>query len=155
MAATEVRRPKARVPRGARIFGYLLAIAIHAALIWFVNVAPGWRWLPFLTEDFGQLLGLVTLSLLLGAIVNLAFLVADPPWAKQLGEALTGAVSFVVLLQLARIFPFELGAGWAAWETPLRVLLWLGCIGTAIAVVAQLGAFLGGLVGDGREQDGG
>jgi hypothetical protein len=138
------RRPR-RAPRSARIFGYLLSIGINAGVLWFVTVAPGWRWLPFLTEDFRLVVGLVSLSLVAGIAVNLWYLVSDPIWAKQLGDALTAALAFVVLLQLLRIFPFDLG-GWANWETALRFFLGLGCVGSAIGVIAQLASLVRDLV---------
>jgi hypothetical protein len=146
-AGDRTRRPSRRAPRGARVFGYLLALAINTALLWVVNVTPGWRWLPVLTEDFRQVVGLVTLSLLAGVAVNLWYLVSDPVWAKQLGDALTGAVAFLVMLQLIRVFPFALGT-WAGWEPALWVFLWLGCIGSAFGVVAQLASLVRSLVDD-------
>jgi hypothetical protein len=135
----EPRQKQPRAPRGARMVGYLLAIAINAAFIWFVNVAPGWRWLPFLSEDFSRVAGLVTLSFVISVLVNLVYLGLDPPWLKRLGDALTAAVAVVVMYQLFRIFPFDFGQQWAGWETPVRVLLGLGSAGAAIAVIANLG----------------
>jgi hypothetical protein len=132
------RQAKPRAPRRARVLGYLVAVAINVAFIWLVNVAPGWRWLPFLTGDFSRVVGLVTLSFVISAAVNLVYVALDPLWMKRLGDALTTAVGFVVMLQLFQIFPFDFGAQWAGWETPFRVLLGLGCLGAAIGVLANL-----------------
>lgn len=133
------RRSAPRRPaRSARIVGYTVAVAINLALLWAVNVAPGWRWVPVLTEDFSAVVGFVSISLLVGAGVNLLYLGVDPPWLKRLGDAATSAIAVIVLVLLVRVFPFALRGAWAAWETPLRVLLVLIAIGTAISVVANL-----------------
>jgi hypothetical protein len=120
-----------------RRVGYVVGAAVNALLVWLVNVEPGWRWLPFLREDFTAVLGWVNVSLAVGVMVNLVYVAADPLWLKRLGDAVTAAFAFMVLLRLTTAFPFDLG-GWAGWETSLRVLLVLGCVGTAIGVVASL-----------------
>lgn len=142
MTTTEVRpsspQAKARAPRGARVAGYLVAVAIDVALMWVINVAPGWRWLPFVTEDFSRVVGLVSLSLVISFLINLAYVAFDPPWAKRLGDAITAALSVVVMLQLFRIFPFDFGPAWAWLHTPFRLVLATGCVSAAIGVIANL-----------------
>jgi hypothetical protein len=135
---TETRsEPKPRPPRAARVFGYGLAAAINAALIWIVNVAPGWRWVPFLSEEFASVLGLVTLSLLVGLLLNLAYVAYDPQWFRHLGEAASAGIASVVLLQLFRVFPFDLGT-WTWVPGPLRIVLVIACVATAIGALANL-----------------
>lgn len=132
------RKAARRPSRGARVIGYAIAVAINLVLLWAVNVTPGWRWLPFLTEDFSAVVGFVSISLLAGAAVNLVYLGYDPHWLKRLGDAATGVIAVVVLVLLLRVFPFSLGPAWAGWETPLRIVLVLATVGTAISVVANL-----------------
>lgn len=136
---TSQPRPAARRPaRSARVVGYAIAVAINLALVWAVNVSPGWRWVPFLTEDFTAVVGFVSISLLVGAGVNLVYLGYDPPWLKRLGDATTGAIAVIVLVLLYRVFPFSLGPTWAGWQMPLRIVLLLVTAGTAISVIANL-----------------
>jgi hypothetical protein len=143
MTTTELRpsppRAKPRPPRGARVVGYLIAAAINVALLWFVIVTPGWRWLPFLTEDFSRVVGLVSLSFVIAVLINLVYVAVDPVWMKRLGDAITTAVGFVVMLLLLQVFPFDFGSQWAWVHTALRVFLILGCVGAAIGVIANLG----------------
>jgi hypothetical protein len=134
----EPPQTKPRPPRGARTLGYLVAVAINVVFIWLVNVAPGWRWLPMLSEDFSRVVGLVTLSLVISGVVNLVYVALDPVWMKRLGDAVTTAVAVVVLFQLFRVFPFDFGPQWAWWETPFRVVLAVGCAGAVIGVIANL-----------------
>jgi hypothetical protein len=142
MTTTELRTASSparrRAPRGARVVGYLVAAAINAAFIWFLNVSPGWRWVAFLTEDFSRVVGVVSLSLMISLLINLVYLAVDPLWIKRLGDAVTAAVAVVVMLQLFQVFPFDFGSGWDWAHTVLRVFLAFGCIGAAIGVLANL-----------------
>jgi hypothetical protein len=127
-----------RPHRGARVVGYLVAVAINAGLIWVVNAVPGWRSLPLLSGEFSRVLGIVTISFMVGLAINLLFVVYDPPWVKRLGDALTTGVTVVVMLQLVTVFPFDFGSRWGAWEAPFRVFLVLGCVGAVIGVISNL-----------------
>ncbi len=151
MVATSSRdvRPRAARPSPAsRRFGYLLGAGINAVLIWVVNVAPGWWWVPFLTEEFGRVVWLITLSLLVGVAVNLGQMAFDPPWARRLGDTVTAAFGVIIFWRLWSIFPFELSPGWSGWTTPLRVVLLLATIGIAIGLLASFAQFLWLLSGD-------
>jgi hypothetical protein len=137
VTVTETKGTTRRPPRGARRFGYLIGAAVNLLLLWVVTVNPGWRWVPFLTEDFVEVVGLVIVSLLVGTAVNLLYLAADPRWLRHLGEAATAAIACVILARMWAIFPIDLG-GWSGWETTVRVLIALACIGTGIGAFANL-----------------
>jgi len=140
--------PPRRPSRSARRAGYLLSVAINLVLIWLVNVEPGWEALAFLTAEFSRVVGFVNLSLLVGAVVNLGYVLADPQWAKRLGDAVTAAIALGVLLQLLTVFPFDLGADRSGWETALRTVLALACVGTAIGIIASLAQLLRSIIDD-------
>jgi hypothetical protein len=137
---TRAQRPgtRPRPHRGARVVGYLVAVAINAGLIWVITAVPGWRSLPLLSEEFSRVLGIVTLSLMIAVAINLLFVAYDPPWVKRLGDAVTTGVTVVVLLQLVTVFPFDFGSRWGAWEAPFRVFLLVGCVGALIGVISNL-----------------
>ena len=143
--------PGSLSPNGASVarrFGYLLGASINAGMIWLVNVTPGWWWVPFLTEEFGQVVWLITASLLVGVAVNLGQMAFDPPWARRLGDTISAAFAVVILQRLWSIFPFDLDPGWVGWTTPLRVTLLLVTIATAIGLVASCAQCLHLLVRD-------
>lgn len=134
----QARQPARRPPAGARRLGYLISVTINVGLVWFVNVAPGWRWLPFLSEDFTVVLGVLNAALVVGVAVNLAFVVADPPVLRRLGDAVTAAFAAAVLYRLAAVFPFDFVQRWSWLQGPLRVALVLATLGTAVAVIVNV-----------------
>jgi hypothetical protein len=121
-----------------RRVGYTLAAAANAALLYLVNGWPGWQAVSFLTEDTGQVLGLVNLSLAVGLAANLVYLAHDGPRTESLGELVTTGVGLAVLVRLWQVFPFDF-AGWSLdWSWLVRVLLGVGIVGSVIAIAVQL-----------------
>ena len=122
----------------ARRFGYLVAAAANLLLLFLVLVWPGWAALPFLTEEFTQVVGLLSASLVVGAVANLVYVVADPPWVRSLGQLVVSAFSLAVTVRLLQVFPFDF-SGWSFNPTWLvRLLLWLGVLGTIVGMLTEL-----------------
>lgn len=139
------RRPPApsrRPPVAARRVGYLIAAGIHVALLYLVNVSPGWEAVPFLTEDTSQVLGLVNVSLVAGLVCNLIYVLANPAWLKSLGDLLTTGIGLVVLVRVWQVFPFNFGDSAVDWALVARVLLVVGIVGSAIGIVVQFVSLL-------------
>jgi hypothetical protein len=129
------RQSARRAAPGARRFGYLIGAGVNAALLWLALVEPGWRAAPFITEEAAAVLGLVIIAWLAGLAVNLVYLVWDPPGLKRLGDAVTGALTCAIAVQLLQVFPFDVSS---SWETLLRILLVFTAVGAAISVVVNL-----------------
>jgi hypothetical protein len=147
------RQPAERPPRGARRVGYASAAVVNLVLIWLLNVAPGWEWLTILTDEFASLVGLITASLVVGAAIDLAYVVADPPWMKRLGDAITSAFACVILARTWAIFPFDLDDWWSGWENLLRIGIGFLTVVTAIAVVVNLVLLIRAVVEGGAPPD--
>lgn len=77
------KNPPSDVSRRSRKAGYLVAVVVNAILLVLVNARPGWRVLPFLTQDFVGVLWLVNLSLVASAGVNLAYMRYDAAWFRS------------------------------------------------------------------------
>jgi hypothetical protein len=122
----------------ARRFGYAVAVLVGAALLYLINVWPGWQVLPFLTEDTRQLLGIVNLSLIVGIIVNLVNLLFDATWFKALGDLITLGIGMAVLVQIWQVFPFDFGGSSFDWALLVRWVLVLAMVGTAIGIIVQV-----------------
>jgi hypothetical protein len=129
------RPGRPRRPPAARRTGYAIAALVNAALLYGVNVWPGWQAVPFLTDELAQVLGLLNLSLVVGIGVNLVYLVRDPPRLRALGDLLTTGVGLLVTLRLWQVFPVDLGPG---WELLARVMLGLGIVGSGFGIGAAV-----------------
>ena len=127
------RRPTA----AARRLGYVIAAAINVAMLYVVNVWPGWQALPFVADDTARVLGLVNLTLVANLIVNIVYLAYDPPWFKALGDLTTTAVGLVSISWVLRVFPFDFTGYAFDWALVVRIVLIVGVVGSAIAIVVQ------------------
>lgn len=126
-----------RSSRALRRTGYVISMLCNAALLYLINVTPGWEAWSWLTSDAGEVVGVVNASLLLSIAVNLGFVVNDHPRLKSLGDAITAAVAFVVLLTIWQAFPFDFGDG-RDWTGLVRTVLAVGMVGTAIGTIAAV-----------------
>lgn len=133
MTATEAKRPST----ASRRAGYVVAVAINAALLWLIHVWPGWDALPFLTSDFETVLWLVDLSLVVTIVLNLVYLVRDPRWLTSAGAVVTTAVGLAAVVRMLQVFPFDFGDS-DLWPVVFRVLLWVALVGSVIGIVANL-----------------
>lgn len=131
--AAQARRP----PAAARRLGYVVAAAINVAMLYVVNVWPGWQMLSFLTDDTRRVLGWVNLMLLANLVVNLVYLVDDRRWLKALGDLMTAVVGLASAIGFLRVFPFDFGASTFDATLLVRVVLIVAVIGTALALVVQ------------------
>jgi hypothetical protein len=135
MTVTEAsRRPSV----GARRFGYFVALLLEAALLYLLNVRPGWGVLPFLTDDMEQVIGLLNVSIVVGMAANALYLVHDPAWLKALGDLATTGVGIAVLVRFWQVFPFDFGDASFDWALLARIMIVLGIIGSAIGLVVAL-----------------
>jgi hypothetical protein len=132
--ATTATRPSI----AARRFGYLVAVGINAAMLWFINIWPGWWVLPFLTRDVELVIGWMNVSILVGIGANLVYAVNDPPWLRAVGEIVTAAVGLVVLRRVWDVFPFQVPDRPFDWALMIRVVLVVAIIGSVVAIVVQL-----------------
>jgi hypothetical protein len=132
-----VTAPARRPSTGARRAGYVIGAAINAAFLLLINVAPGWDAVPFLTADAGRLVGLVNVSLVLGLVCNLVYVLADPVWLTSLGGLITTGVGLVVLVRFWQVFPFDFGDAAFDWAMLVRVVLVVGIVGSIIGLVVQ------------------
>lgn len=127
-----------RASAAARRFGYAIGAAVNGVLLYLTNVAPGWRSVPFLTEDFTRVLGLVNLSLLTGLAANLLYVLYDHRWFRDLGGIVTTGAGLVAVVQLLRVFPFAFGDSAVDWDAVTWWLLALGVAGSVIGLAVQV-----------------
>ncbi len=134
--------PPQRRSRGARRLGYAVAVVVNLVLWYLVNVRPGWEVVPFLTDGVEQLLWLVNLSLLAGAVANLAYIVFDAPWFKAAGEVVLAIISLALSVTVFEVFPFDFTGLSYDLTTLARVVVALGVLGSAMGLAVSVVAFV-------------
>ena len=75
-ASPSRRRTKARPSRAARRSGYVVAIVLNAAMLYAINVWPGWDVVPFLTDDTVDVLDVVNASIVATLVANVVYLLS-------------------------------------------------------------------------------
>lgn len=139
LAVTDPRKPRPSI--GMRRFGYAVAIAVNVALIFVINEWPGWATVSFLTSETETVIPIVNASLVIAIVVNAVYLISDPRWLRAMGDAVTAAVSFFVILVVLRVFPFDFADYSFDWAMLAQVMLVVGLIGSLVGVIANLVTF--------------
>ena len=132
--ASRTRRP----PVAARRLGYVLGLVANTVVLVLVHVAPGWRAVPFLTEDAAGIVALFTVSVVVSIVVDVLYLAYDEAWFVALGQLVTTAFGFAVLVRLFQVFPFAFGPAAVDWALVVRVALVLSMVGTTIGALVQV-----------------
>jgi len=140
MTLTETASKRPAV--GDRRVGYVVAVLVNAAVLYAVNVWPGWQALPFLTQDMRLVLGLVNASMLVSIVANMVYFVADPRWLKALGDIVTTAVGIAALVRMWQVFPFDFSGSSFDWALVVRVAMGVAIGGSAIALVVAFVSFV-------------
>lgn len=122
---------------GARV-GYLIAIAINGVLLYVVRHLVEWDIVPFLTDDFDQVVPIISLSLMASLIVNGLRLLGVPEWFALLGDLVSTTISLVATLRIYSVFPFDFDDDGVPWDLVVRGLLLIAIFGTAVALIVVL-----------------
>jgi hypothetical protein len=136
--STTTRRPTRRPSTAARRFGHVVAVVVNAAMLYVVNVWPGWDSLWFLTGDTTQVLGLVNASIVVGVVANAVYIVHDVGRLRSFGDLVTTSIGLAAMVVIWQVFPFDFGETGFDWELVVRIVLGVGIIGSAIAIITHL-----------------
>jgi hypothetical protein len=130
----------ARAPRsrGARRFGYIVAIVVNALILWVANNLLAWEWPKFLTSEFNQVLPYINASLLITMIVNAVWLLFDPPWFRSLAQVGLNLIAILATVKLYQVFPFDFSDYPGNLETVARILMGLAIVASGIAILSQV-----------------
>jgi hypothetical protein len=118
-------------------FGYMVAVAINLAMLIVVQNILEWGWLPFLTEEFAQVVPWISMSLILSIVANLVYQFDDSRQVKSTGQVLVNLVSVIVTYRIFTVFPFDFSAYEFNWATTVRTVLVLAMIGAGIAMFTE------------------
>jgi len=132
-----VTAPTRRPGMTARRVGYVIAVAVNVALLYLVNVWPGWSGIPFLTDETTAVLGIVNVSLAVGVVANLLYVAYDSPTLKALGDFVTTGIALGVLIRVWQVFPFDFDESAVNWHMVVRSVLVVALLGTIVGLVVQ------------------
>jgi hypothetical protein len=138
MTLTTPGPPKVKVAKAARRFGYTVAIAVNAAMLYIAHHLLEWEVPAFLTAQWDELLPIVTVSLVASMVVNAAYIVYDAKWFKSLTQIGLASISLVVAIRMYQVFPFDFSTDGVDWGPITRAILVIVMIGTTIGLVAEV-----------------
>src|SRR5690242_12707439 len=102
-----------RRSRSWRRLGYLVAAGVNVAVLWIVNVQPGWSDLGFLTDDAERVVALVNVSAVVALVVNVGYLWFDGSRVRTLGDLFTTTAGLMAAARVLQVFPFDLDEPWS------------------------------------------
>jgi hypothetical protein len=134
--ADQTSRP-AMTPR-RRMSDYIFAVIFNIAFLVVVNKVPGWN-IAFITDPFPDILWALNTSLGVSIAGNLILIFFHPRFLHHLLNAVFAGFAILAASVMLSVFPFEFSDLVGEWlNTLVRVVLIIGIVGSAIAVVAHL-----------------
>ena len=91
--------------QSAKRFGYVVAIVINLVMLFVVQNILEWGWLPFLTEEFAEVVPWISFSLIVSIAANLVYQMDDSPTVKSLGQIVVNLISIQVTFVMLTVFP--------------------------------------------------
>ncbi|MER5267151.1 hypothetical protein ABTZ99_34165 [Actinosynnema sp. NPDC002837] len=142
MTSTSIRPTVTTGPRA----GYLVGTVVNVILLVLVNVSPGWRAVPFLTEDAVDVVVWVDVGLVLGIVVNTLCALFPRRRLVLLGDVLTTTATLAALTSMSAVWPFRFDDAGIPWTTITRTTLTIVLVAVSIALLVQLVKLLHALV---------
>jgi hypothetical protein len=127
-----------KVDKPGKKFGYGIAIAINVVMLIVVQNILEWGWLPFLTEEFANLVPWISFSLAASIVANSVYLFNDSRAVKSTGQIVVNLITIVVTYQVFTVFPFDFSGSSFDWSLVLRILLILGMVGAGIGTLTEV-----------------
>jgi len=107
--------PEITSPTGSRRFGYMLSILINGGIYYVINYLPIWNYIPFLNENYKNVLWVANISIGVTVFMYATFLVFNPRWYRSLMQAMTNLFSIYSIEIFRRVFPLDLSDSAAHW----------------------------------------
>ena len=124
-----------RIDRAATRLGYALAVVINAVMVWVVRQLLDWEYPKWLTEEFDDLIPILTLAFVVSLVANAMYLWNDRWPFKPIGDMITAGIGFVVALRTYQVFPFDFSDYESDWSWLVRLVLVAAMVAVAAAFV--------------------
>jgi hypothetical protein len=118
-------------------FGYAIAVVVNLVMLVVVQNILEWGWLPFLTEEFADVVPWISLSLVVSIVANLIYQFNDTAPVKSTGQILVNLVSIGVTYVILQVFPFDFTGYGFDWAIVVRIVLILAIVGSGIGVLTE------------------
>ncbi|MEV6715412.1 hypothetical protein AB0M48_25625 [Lentzea sp. NPDC051208] len=122
----------------ARRGSYLAGALVDIALLVLINVSPGWRAVPVLTEAAAAVVIVVDIGLAVALVVNLLCLVRPRRPLTAVGDVVSTAAGLVALIRTVQVFPFTFTDPNTDWATIVRLTLISIIVVVSIALLVQV-----------------
>lgn len=119
-------------------FGYSIAIGLNVVMLIIVQNILDWGWLPFLTDEFSEVVPWISFSLAASIVANAVFLFNDDRIVKSTGQIAVNLISIVVTYQVFSVFPFDFSAYSFDWSLVTRIVLILAMVGAGIGMLTEV-----------------
>jgi hypothetical protein len=118
---------------------YIGAIIANLILVYLFNNLLNWH-VPFLTEEFLDVLSILNLSIIGTIIANIFFLFYDSIWFQNLVRIALNIIGVVFLAAFYKIFPFDFSSipNSQLVEASVKVGLFLGVFVLSIVVIVEI-----------------
>ena len=123
--------------KAARRVGYVISIAINVAMLIIVQNILEWGWLPFLTDEFAEVVPWISFSLIASIFSNIIYQFDDSPIVKSVGEIAVNLISMWVTYTVLTVFPFDFYGYQFDWEIVARVVLIFAIVGAGIGALVE------------------
>lgn len=130
--------------RAGTRFGYSIALAINAAGLVIVQNILDWGWLPFLTDEFADVVPWISFSLVVSIVLNVIYLFNDTVPVKSTGQILSNLISIFVTYRVLTVFPFDFSESSFDWALVTRIVLILAMVGAGIGALTEVIKLAGG-----------
>jgi hypothetical protein len=134
MTSTARTRPRTTPRRGS----YLAGALADVVLLVLINVSPGWRAVPVLTDAADAVVMVVDIALVVALLVNLLCLVRPRRPLTAVGDVVSTAAGLVALIRTVQVFPFAFTDPATDWATIVRLTLISIIVVVSIALLVQL-----------------
>jgi hypothetical protein len=128
-----------RERRPPRRWEYIWTIIWNILFLYIVNKVPQWH-LEFINGRYIVILWVLNANIAVHLGANLLMLILDMRWMRYLGKILMGAASFIMLMVLYYLNPFDFsqipGWSWLDWFLPIFFIF--GMVVSALSVLTNL-----------------
>ena len=142
MTLTTPATSQVRITQGAKRFGYFVAAVANGVMLWIAHNLLDWDLFPWLTQEFDDLLPILTTSFVVSIVVNLLYVGYDAKWFKSLTQIPVNAIGLFVSIRVWQVFPFDFSAYDFPWRTLARAVIIVAIVGTAIGLIVETAKFL-------------